>query len=467
MKNYLMGVILLLLFASTACSTGGTAEMPLESPGTEEPVADAVSGATPEGEGWKITLIGVRSQDVYQSEIEGWLAETPGSRRDMTLERKGETNTYSGILLRDLIALVDDSSGGMPAVFQDELWREGYDLTLSAADGFSVTINTAEVSPEAILVVDSLDGEAVSPRIAGEISGQAWVRDLREIELSLSPVDLSNNDFVFEMEINGIHSSFTIPEMEAMDLYVEDWGSFTNSHGNTTEALWGGVRLVPLLSRSMELVPETAIRIIAMDGYEMNYSGEMLLDQTDGEWILAFREDGVYMPEDPGYIRLVKVGPLVPNITGHVSARMIKKIVTEGRRFRDFELTIVQQDLTEVFDRQTVQSGVVTNRDRVMYYDRRADAEVPYMGIALWRLLERPTGYRAVTIEAADGFAVTLDNSQVEGNDDVIVAMYTGENDELLDADQWPLRLVWDRNAPLVPEGIKSVRNISRIVLVY
>ena len=39
------------------------------------------------------------------------------------------------------------------------------------------------------------------------------------------------------------------------------------------------------------------------------------------------------MPEDPGYIRLVKVGPQNPNFTGHVSARMVKKIIIKDTAF--------------------------------------------------------------------------------------------------------------------------------------
>jgi len=199
----------------------------------------------------------------------------------------------------------------------------------------------------------------------------------------------------------------------------------------------------------------------------MSYGGEMLLDQADGDWILAFKENGEYMPEDPGYIRLVKVGPQNPNITGHASARMIKKIVTEGEPFKDFILTIVENGTSEIFDRQTMQSGVITNKNKATYYDRKNDEDIEYMGISLWRLLERLEGYSAVTVEATDGFSVTLDNAQIEGNDYVILAMYIGSDGSLLDDKEWPLRLVWDKDASVVPDGIKAVRNVVKISLVY
>lgn len=427
---------------------------------------DSVSSATPAGEGWKVTLIGVRNAELWQSDLEEWKGRSD-VYREVELEKKGELNVYGGIPLSAVVAMVDDADGGMPYVFQADLWAAGYNVTLTAADGYSYTFSTLAVSADDVLLVDRIDGEPVLPQIAGSITTSGWVRDLAEIEIGLAPVSLEQNDFELVLDINGRTSAYTIPGMEAMPVYVEDMGSYTNSYGNTFEAVWGGVKLVPLLQQFMEVTPETSIRIIAMDGYEMSYGGDMLLDQDDGDWILAFKENGEYMPEDPGYIRLVKVGPQNPNITGHASARMVKRIVTEGEPFRDFVLTIVERGATEVFDRQTMQSGVSVNRNRVSYYDRRNDVEVPYMGLSVWRLLERLSGYRAVTFEASDGFSVTLDNEELEGNDDVILAMYTGPDDRLLDADEWPLRLVWDRDAAVVPEGIKSVRNVVKIVLVY
>jgi hypothetical protein len=472
----ILAALVLVLAGCISTVEGGPSEPVVEAQAVQEATGaeqqpgeippDSVSSATPEGVGWMILLAGVRQNELWQSDFELWKDSTD-SYRFVELEKKGETNLYGGFPLSSVVAIVDDADGGMPYVFQADNWAEGYDITLTAADGYSYTFSTLDASADQIYLVDNIDGEPVPPQIAGNITTKAWVRDLAEIELSLAPVSLAANDFEFELDINGETSTYTIPELEAMPIYVEDRGSYTNSYGNTFDAVWGGVKLVPLLEAFMEVTPDTAIRVIAMDGYEMSFGGDMLLDQADGDWILAFRENGEYMPEDPGYIRLVKVGPDNPNIPGHASARMIKRIVTEGEPFRDFELTIEGRDGVEVFDRQTLQSGVTTNRNRVTYYDRRADVDVPYMGISVWRLLERLDGYRAVTLEATDGFAVTLESAELAGNDDVILAMYTGPDDELLGPDEWPLRLAWDKDADLVPDGIKSVRNVVRIILVY
>ncbi len=456
MKRMVFGLLLAALLVFTGCLTAPVAE--------SAPEVDDVSSATPAGSGWMVELTGVRSDELWESDLEAWLNE---GYVELPLEKKGETHLYGGILFSEVVAMVDDPDGSMPFTFQEDLWKEGYDITLTAADGYSATFFTADVDPETMMLAVSMDGQPIPLQVAGDFSSKLWIQDLASVELSLAPVALEENSFTLELAINGVERAYTLKEMEQMDIYVEDKGTYTNSYGNSFTNVWAGVKLVPLLEQFMVLEPDSSLKIVAMDGYEMTFGGEMLLDQADGDWILAFKENGEYMPEDPGYIRLVKVGPKNPEISGHSSARMVKRIVTEGVPFKDFSLTLTQRDLTEVFDRQTMQSGVTTHKTRVSYYDRKSDSDIPYMGMPLWRVIERPTGYKAVELIAADGFTITLDNAEVEGNDDVIVAMFTGEDDQLLSDDEWPLRLVWDKDAALVPEGIKSIKNLVEIRLIY
>ncbi len=317
----LLLLITLIVSAGYATTSGNT-----DSTAKENIEVDAVSSATPLGSGWMISLVGVRKDELWQNHFELWKNEDD-AYIEMELEKKGETKLYGGILLKDAIAMVDDPVRGMPYEFQENLWNEGYDITLTAADGYSATFSTTDVSFGEILLVDTINGEAVAPGIAGNISTKVWIQNLEELEISLAPVELSNNTFELVVDINKTITSYTISELESMDIYIEASGSLTNSYGNVSTGLYGGIKLIPFLSKTMKVTPETAIKIIAMDGYEMDYGGEMLLDQSDGDWILAFKEDGEYMPEDPGYLRLVKVGREIPNITSHASARMIKKIL--------------------------------------------------------------------------------------------------------------------------------------------
>ncbi len=134
-----------------------------------------------------------------------------------------------------------------------------------------------------------------------------------------------------------------------------------------------------------------------------------------------------------------------------------------------------------------MQSGVSCHNRTVTYYDRKNDLDIIYTGIPLWRLLaysddqdyaphmqdssiisynrDAATEGYEVVISAADGFAITLNSSQLDKNDDVIIAMYR-DGEELPESD-FPLVIVWDKDAETVPEGIKAVRNIASIELLF
>ncbi len=425
---------------------------------------DAVSQATPKGEGWKIELSGVRNDEVWESNLNSWIQQNPELLVPLEYEKKGELHSYQGFPLKEIIAMVDDADGSMPASFRTEKWTAGYELTLTAGDGYAQTLMTSDFNPGDLYLGISQDGSPMAPTLIGDISGQYWVRDLASISLGLQPVSLETNDFELLLSIGSENASFTISEMENHPYYLEDRGNYTNSYGNNFQYTWGGVKLVDLINDYTTLTEDMTITIQAMDGYEMDYSGSQLLDQENGTWILAFKENGEYMPEDPGYIRLVKVGPENPEITGHVSARMVKKIMISQESFTDFAITMDGPGGKEVFDRQTLQSGVSTHKSVVSYYDRKSESSVEYMGLPLFEMFSRYDGVNQVTLEAEDGFSITLDASEVIGNQDVILAMYYGDGSELSDRER-PLVLVWDQNAALVPDGIKAVRNISKLIV--
>ena len=65
---------------------------------------------------------------------------------------------------------------------------------------------------------------------------------------------------------------------------------------------------------------------------------------------------------------------------------------------------------------------------------------------------------------ATDGFSVSLDSGQIDRNDEVILAAL--KDGEELPEREWPLILVWDKDAETVPAGIKGVRNVNEIQLV-
>ncbi len=388
--------------------------------------------------------------------------------------------------LRLIVALADCNDSTHPYSFDTVIWEKGYDITLTGNDGYSATFSTLDIGPDDLMVADTENGAAISPSVVGDVSGKLWVKDLASIDLALQPSTAEEESFNLIVDINDTVQSFSLKELEESPYYIEEKGSFTTSAGTTSTFLYGGVKFADFLKQFMVLENDDTITMVAMDGYEMTYSGEQILDDSDGVWILAFKSDGEYMPKDPGYIRTVKVGPNVPNIDGHLSVRMLEKIVASGESYEAFTLA-VRGMMDRDIDRQTMQSCTSCHTTDITYKDRKSGNEYPYTGVPLWMLCAYADdteyaphgqdksimsyneklaleGYQ-VKVTASDGFSITLDSKEVNKNQDVIIAMY--KNGEVLPEDEWPLIIVWDKDAEVVPAGIKNVRNVEEIELLF
>jgi len=459
--------------------------------GSTEPVhdeADSVSGASEyAAAGWQIDLHGA---DSVQFSSEDYISIASDTKEELRISRKGTEYVYEGIPLHRVIARID---GGASDDFDEELWETGYDITLTAADGYSVTFSTSEVPYDALYLSTMRDGEEIEPSLAGiDVSTKYQVKDLVQIDCSLGESE-DIEPFSLVMQVNDSRMQFTREELEMTPYYMEGLGAYTTSAGTYKENLYGGVSAADFISSFIDLTEDMTVTVTASDGYEMSYSGADLLDDSEGEWIFAFYQDGEYLPLDPGYVRTVKIAASedapVPNIDGHSSARMIEKISVVGKPLRDFTLTISGK-AESVLDRATVQSGIncSAHKRTVSYYNRKADAEETYTGMPLFFFLgygddeqymphkqtdksilaynpEKAAAGYSVRITASDGYAVTLDSRELHMNNDVILAMY--QDGEELTGEDWPLKLVWDKDAERLPEGIKAVKAVERIELIF
>ncbi len=261
---------------------------------------------------------------------------------------------------------------------------------------------------------------------------------------------------------------------------MEAKGSYTTSAGTKYTNVYGGVKLRALVERFTKLSDKDSVTFVAMDGYEMTYPGSLVMDEADGTWILAFVMDGEALPKDPGYVRTIKVGAGNPNIDGHLSVRMVKKIVVKQKDFKDFRISLSGK-MSHELDRSTIQSCVSCHGKTVTF--ERKGVSASYTGFPAWLILgyvDDPknaphkqdksipayesalarAGY-LVDFVAADGFTVTLNAKEMDHNDDLIIAMY--KNGANLGEDEFPLALVWDKNAALVPAGIKNVKMLKSV----
>lgn len=438
---------------------------------------DAVSAPT-----WHIDLQGYRDHDLQTYEVRHLMDDG----RDVTFEseERGQRRVYEGVAFSDIIAFVDGSAFEDPWHFDDALWAEGYDVTLTAADGYAATFSTADVAADALIFAMTRDGEPVSPRVVGDTPKNLWVKDITTIEIGVASDDAAHlrEEFELDLVVNGETTTFSIDDMEDSDLYATGRGQYTTSAGSVFASEYGGLYLRDFLEQYVQIEDSTSVTFVAMDGYEMTYSGSQLTDESDGKWLLAFEENGAPIPVDPGYLRTVKIGPDSPNIPGHLSVKMIAEIRVEGEPFRDFVLQM-RGPLDIDVDRSTLQSYLAFE-GRTVTFTRRGETN-EYTGIPLYKILafsddpeytphgqdssidpyNRAAALAGYTIDivAADGFTTTVDSRDIHENDDVIIAMK--KNGEPLPDREFPLIIVWDENAQVVPEGLRPVRNIAKIQL--
>ncbi len=411
--------------------------------------------------------------------------EFADSFENISLERRGELKSYTAIPFWTLIKIAAQSLTGRRPDLTEDLWEAGIEVTLTAGDGYTVTFDTAELSRQSLYVSISEDGVRTSPSTIGDVSGSLRLKDLVSIEVDAgwSAVEVFEKSAAITLKAGEREIAFTMAELEEKTYYVEEYGQYTTSSGKEYANLYGGVDLVALISELTTLNIDSTLKIRSTDGYEMTYAASELLDRSEGVWILAFKKDGEYLPEEPGYFRTVKVGPDTPNISSHKSAKMVESLEIIQKAYRDFSLSI-KGLLDWEIDRTALESGVSCHRKTVVF--ARKGEENSYTGIPLWRLLafgDDPefaphkqdksivsydaelaiSGY-AVEIVAEDGFKVTLNSSRLHMNDDVIIAIF--KNGSELPDDEWPMVLVWDTSIE-TPEGMKPVKSIAEIRLLF
>jgi len=427
---------------------------------------------------WQIVVRGMTENKFTSSDFDKMKGDS-SLFNTIDIERKGSISSYSAVPLGTVI--YSSSQGPSDWSLSKSLWDTGYDITLVSEDGYSVTFNTSEVSFDSIYLTDEVDGILQEPSVVGDISGNLWVKKLSMIELEVKVVDERRENFRLTVRSAQKEREFSIADLESNRHYIEDYGQYTTSAGSVRGAIYGGIPMKSLISEVAELSPESTIKITAVDGYEMIYSARDILNEEDGIWIIALKQDGEYLPEDPGYLRTIKVGPSRPNIDGHSSISMVSNIEIVNKEYSDYTLKITGF-IEFLLDRSTIDSGVSCHKQNVVYTKKGEDFS--YSGIPLWLLLAfsddpyyaphmqdssiisynsplAEKGYK-VEIIAEDGFTITLDSKELHMNNGVILA--TIKNNEELPEDEWPLVLVWDKTI-VPPEGIKSVKKVAQINL--
>lgn len=277
--------------------------------------------------------------------------------------------------------------------------------------------------------------------------------------------------------------TYTVPDLEEMDV-VTGPGTFTKSTGTEYTATYTGIPLMTLVGN---VPPDSTVRVTASDGYSMNYEAGMLLDRSEGTWILAYLENGQSMPLDPGYFRIVQIGDENPHFTSSLSAKMVSKIEVLGG-YEEYSLLLAGA-VERLFARGELEAGIGCPCHTATVTVTSKGQTHTYTGLPLWRLIGyvdddlfpvpqegihyndgdfndtlAAAGY-AITLAASDGYTQSVTADLIARDDRFIVA-FKSDGVFLDPAADGYMRFVFDDTVELPDEsGVNSVKFLVQIRL--
>ena len=173
----------------------------------------------------------------------------------------------------------------------------------------------------------------------------------------------------------------TLSDLETLDVMTGS-GTFTNSAGVDYTATYTGV---PLMTFVGNVPSDSTFRVTATDGYSMNYAVEMVADTSEGVWVVAFMENGEYMPYDPGPLRIVRIGEDDPHFTSSLSARMVARIEVLGA-YEEYSLLLTGV-VKRLLSRAELEAGIGCPCHTATVFSTSEGETHTYTGLPLWRLI--------------------------------------------------------------------------------
>jgi hypothetical protein len=286
------------------------------------------------------------------------------------------------------------------------------------------------------------------------------------------------------LEVIGIDSSVTLTMDELQDMpTVEGWSGTISSTGAISPPMKiKGVSLIDLAGLVGGLQPTLGINIVAKDGYSITMSYDQIAngnfttyDPGTGDErsiddplvaVVAFERDGEEISkEDDGPLRIFVVSESNNQIIdGHWSVKWVEKL--ELKPLAEDWVLYLEGTITEDLDRASFESCTAPGCHAASWTDAEGN---DWSGVPLYLLAGRVDdgnvhedraynddyavqGYD-LQIYASDGYSASIESSQTNFNEALIVASLL--NGETLGEDQFPLRLVG--------EGLEKGQMVSQI----
>jgi DMSO/TMAO reductase YedYZ molybdopterin-dependent catalytic subunit len=292
--------------------------------------------------------------------------------------------------------------------------------------------------------------------------GHFWIKQVIKIEVisAIKEYTLSLEGAISEIMDRATFESGT----NCPDTTPNHRGVYLDDEGQ----VWTGMPLWLLVGRIDDEIHHTSaaynrdladdnaytVNVIAGDGYTVTLNGSFV--KLNEDIVLANELDGAALPEPYWPLRLVgsdlTKGQMVRNVV------KIQLVFNESRipepTVGDWNLTL-RGDLTEIVSSSLFIEGVTC--EEAEHEGEWSDPEgQTWTGIPVWLLLGRvddenshgagafntelaEEGYQVEFI-ASDGYSVTLNSTQLMGNNDIILAYLV--DGEPLPEDKMPLRLV-------------------------
>jgi hypothetical protein len=289
-------------------------------------------------------------------------------------------------------------------------------------------------------------------------------------------------DATLTVVLGGVEFPYAMSEVLEFESLTAS-GTFTNSASVDYTATYTGIPLATLIGN---VSADATVRVTASDGYSMNYEAGMLVDTTEGTWILAYKENGEFMPLDPGYFRIVRVGPDNPHFVSSLSARMVERLEVLGE-YLPYAL-LASGAVVRVFERAELEAGIGCPCHTSTVSATSKGETSSYTGLPLWRLIAYiddgafpaadqgihyedsdfndvlAEGY-SVVLTASDGYSQSVPGDVIARDDRFIVA-FKKDGAFLDPSKDGFMRFVYD-DSVVLPEGfsLKSVKFLSTIAV--
>ena len=259
------------------------------------------------GANWFLHLEGAISEEMDRATFES------GSSAHCHLEVWTDENgdEWSGIPLWYLLGRVDDAVRHESRAFDEDLAESGYTITITAADGYSIELNSQDAAfNDDWIIASHVNGEPIADKnyplrlVGNGLEKGQMIGAIESITLGIEPIaesvqetQVPVTDMTGDLVIFG-NVDFTLPFMYA-ELQDMDVVTITAKHPKKDETReYQGVLLKTLLDMVKPKTGASKLKFIAGDGYSIEVP---LADVTAcQDCMLSFGDDETMNSVMPG-----------------------------------------------------------------------------------------------------------------------------------------------------------------------